>query len=158
MINKPGARDRLIWKVDRLLSLQDEIEQEHEQGRANPNALERLEQERDESRSQFKAVCAKIRKLEIDDHLSRRVVDIKRDLFGLNLVTCGAENDRLLEYDPLRVDKFREIYNEKFDLDYETRTTIIQNSLYCFAKNEQNDLFKLEYPEVPSLSVKTELP
>ena len=86
MINKPGARERLIKKVERLLSLQDEIEQEHELGRANPDAIERLERERDESRSQYKALCAKIRKLEINEHLSRRVVDIKRDLFGLNLV------------------------------------------------------------------------
>ena len=108
-INKPGARDRLIKKVDRLLSLQDEIEQEHEQGRANPNALERLEQERDESKSVYKAVCAKIRKLELDENLPRRVVDIKRELFGLNMVTHDGENDKVFEYDPLVDERFREI-------------------------------------------------
>ena len=109
MINKPGARDRLIKKVERLFSLQDEIEQEHEQGRANLNVLERLEQERDESRSQYKAVCEKIRKLDIDEHLSRRVLDIKHELFGLNLLTLPCKNDRVIEYAPHKDERIKKI-------------------------------------------------
>ena len=63
MIDKPGARDRLIKKVDKLVSLQDKIEQEYEHSRANLNVLECLEQERDERRFQYKDICEKICKL-----------------------------------------------------------------------------------------------
>ena len=36
-------------------------------------------------------------------------------------------------------------------------TTILKNSLYSFGIYGREDLFKIEYPEVPSLKVKTEL-
>ena len=55
------------------------------------------------------AVCQKIRRLEIDEHLPKRVVDIKHELFGLNLLTLSRINDRVLEYDPLKDERFKEI-------------------------------------------------
>ena len=47
--------------------------------------------------------------LEIDENLPKSVVDIKRELFGLNLVAHSEKNDRVYEDDPLKVERFRKI-------------------------------------------------
>ena len=151
VVNKPGARDRLIHKISKLVSFEDEIEQQFEQGRDHPDLIERLEQDLDKSRASYKGLLEKVRSLKIDQELPKRVADTKHELFGLKAISLFSQKDRIYEYDPSADDQFRAVIDERFAEHRHKLTTILRNSLYCFDYNRMANPVKFDYPEVPGL-------